>query len=222
MVHIVVCVSGEREENMCILEEAAAIKYVCKQLVLIGQQGGGGSGGEAADKKEVVVVLLAELLLEQDREVAAILNKLPHMVRDEICILGRGLQSQSFARAINPFAAWWLIWPIQNDAKNLKTDWNPGIWVLIWESSARAILWIPTWQGLDGFQKSLRSCALDERSLSIGRVKEIQLLCELEEPLKTFISLSIVIYIYKNSFSYFMSELLYEKLWNRFCRESWS
>ena len=54
-VHIVVCVSGEREENMCILEEAAAIKYVCKQLVLIGQQGGGGSGGEVAEKKEVVV-----------------------------------------------------------------------------------------------------------------------------------------------------------------------
>ena len=100
--HIVVFVADEREENMCILEEAAAIKYVCKQLVLIGQQGGGGSGGETAEKKEVVVVLLAELLLEQDREVAAILNKLPHMVRDEICILGWGLQSQSLARAINP------------------------------------------------------------------------------------------------------------------------
>ena len=37
---------------------------------------------------------------------------------------------------------------------------------------ARAIKWIPTWQGLGGFQKSLRSCALDGSSLSIGRVKK--------------------------------------------------
>ena len=66
---------------------------------------------------------------------------------------------------------WWLIWPIQNDAKILKNDWNLGTWVLIWEYSARAIQWIPTWQVLDGFQKLLRPCALDESSLSIGRVK---------------------------------------------------
>ena len=44
-------------------------------------------------------------------------------------------------------------------AKNLKNDWNPGTWVLIWEFSARAIQWVPTRQGLDGFQKSLRPCA---------------------------------------------------------------
>ena len=55
--------------------------------------------------------------------------------------------------------------------KNLKNDWNLGIWVLIWEYSSRAIPWIPTWQGLDGFQRLLRPCALDESSLSIGRVK---------------------------------------------------
>ena len=55
--------------------------------------------------------------------------------------------------------------------KNLKYDWNPCIWVLIWEHSSRAIQWIPTWQGLDGFQRFLRSCAFDESSLSIGRVK---------------------------------------------------
>ena len=29
-----------------------------------------------------------------------------------------------------------------------------------------------TQQGLDGFQESLRACALDESSLSLGRVKE--------------------------------------------------
>ena len=46
--------------------------------------------------------------------------------------------------------------------KILKTDWNPGTWVLIWEHSARAIQRIPTWQGFDGFQKSLHPYALDE------------------------------------------------------------
>ena len=51
---------------------------------------------------------------------------------------------------------------IQNHAKNLKIIWNLGTWILIWEYSTRAILWIPTWQGLDGFQRSLRHCALDE------------------------------------------------------------
>ena len=29
-------------------------------------------------------------------------------------------------------SVWWLIWPTQNDAKTLKNDRNPGIWVLIW------------------------------------------------------------------------------------------
>ena len=50
--------------------------------------------------------------------------------------------------------------------KNLRNDWNPGIW----EYSSRAIQWIPTWHGLDGFQRFLHPCALDESSLSIGRV----------------------------------------------------
>ena len=54
--------------------------------------------------------------------------------------------------------------------KNLINDWNPGKWELIWEYSVRAILWIPTWQGLDGFQRYLHPCVLDESSLDIGRV----------------------------------------------------
>ena len=54
--------------------------------------------------------------------------------------------------------------------KNPENDRNPAKWVLIWEYSARAIKWIPRWQGLDDFQKSLHPCALDESSLSIGRV----------------------------------------------------
>ena len=56
-------------------------------------------------------------------------------------------------------------------SKISENDWNPGRWVLIWEHSSRAIQWIPTWQGLVGFQRCLRSCAFDESSLSIGRVK---------------------------------------------------
>ena len=63
--------------------------------------------------------------------------------------------------------------PIQNDAKDLKNDWNADTWVLIWEYFTRAIQWIPAWQGIDGFQKSLRPCALDESSLSIRRVHNI-------------------------------------------------
>ena len=49
--------------------------------------------------------------------------------------------------------------------------WNPGIWVLIWMHSVRAFQWIPTWQGLEGFQESLRPCALDKSILSIWRFK---------------------------------------------------
>ena len=56
------------------------------------------------------------------------------------------------------------------------SDWNPDTWVLIWETSVRAIQWIPTWhsQGLGGFQKYLCPCASDESSLSNGRVKKIE------------------------------------------------
>ena len=46
-------------------------------------------------------------------------------------------------------------------SKKLKNDWNPGKWVLIWEYSERAFQWVPTWQGLGVFQKSLRPCALN-------------------------------------------------------------
>ena len=45
--------------------------------------------------------------------------------------------------------------------------------VLIWEFLVRAIQWIPTQQGLDGFQKSLHPCALDASSLGIGRVNPV-------------------------------------------------
>ena len=58
--------------------------------------------------------------------------------------------------------------------KTLKNDWNPGTWVLIWEYSARAILWVPTWQGLDGLQQSLHPCAFDESSFSVGSVNPLR------------------------------------------------
>ena len=63
----------------------------------------------------------------------------------------------------------WLIWPLENDAKILK---NTGTWILICEYLLRAIQWIPIWQGLDGFYESLRPCALDKITLSIGRVND--------------------------------------------------
>ena len=57
---------------------------------------------------------------------------------------------------------------------NIKNDGNPVTsGLLLGQYSARASQWIPTWQGLDGFQISLRHCDLDERSLSIERVKLI-------------------------------------------------
>ena len=55
-----------------------------------------------------------------------------------------------------------------------KKDWNPGKWVLIWEYSAKAIQWIPTWQDLDGFRRSLHPCASDESSPSIVRVNGLR------------------------------------------------
>ena len=61
---------------------------------------------------------------------------------------------------------------IQNDAKNYRNDWNPGTWVLTWEYSVRVIQWKAAWQGLDGFQNSLHPSALDESSLSIGRINQ--------------------------------------------------
>ena len=57
------------------------------------------------------------------------------------------------------------------DVKKLKDYLNPGKTVLIWECSARAIKWIPTWHGLDGFKRSMYACPLDKSSLSIRRVK---------------------------------------------------
>ena len=59
-----------------------------------------------------------------------------------------------------------LIW-IQKDVKNLKNDWKPGICVLIWKYSAIFIQWIPTSQGLGGFQYYMHPCALDKSILSI-------------------------------------------------------
>ena len=57
---------------------------------------------------------------------------------------------------------------MQKDAKNLKNDRNPGKWVFIGENLARAIRWIPIWQGLNVFQQSCLFCAFDQSSLSIG------------------------------------------------------
>ena len=78
----------------------------------------------------------------------------------------------------------WPIWPIQSDANNLKNYWNPGKWVLILKYSLRAIQWIPAWQGLDGFYKTLRCCDLDKSCLGIGRVNVI--VRSIEDPRQQF------------------------------------
>ena len=46
--------------------------------------------------------------------------------------------------------------------KKSENDWKPGKWVIIWEYSERPIQWTPTWQGLDGSQKTLRPCDLNK------------------------------------------------------------
>ena len=77
---------------------------------------------------------------------------------------------------LKPVCCWWLIWPIQNDAKKVMHEkWlKPCHVAWCWyssESIQRELpQWIPTWQGLNGFQRFLCSCALDESSVSIGRV----------------------------------------------------
>ena len=50
--------------------------------------------------------------------------------------------------------------------KTLKKDWTPRTY------SVRAILWIPPWHGLNGFQKSSHPRALDKSSIGIGRVNQ--------------------------------------------------
>ena len=46
-----------------------------------------------------------------------------------------------------------------------KNDWSPGKWVLIQKCSACAIQLVPTWLGLNGFQKFLPLYALDKSSI---------------------------------------------------------
>ena len=56
--------------------------------------------------------------------------------------------------------------------KKPEKSQKPWQMVLIWEYAVRAFQWIPTWQGLDGFQKS--SClALDESSFRVGKVNYV-------------------------------------------------
>ena len=92
-----------------------------------------------------------------------------------------------WAMIINPYAAGGLNLADTKWHKKFSRmhDWNPGIWVLTWESSARAIQWIPTWQGFQCF--SLKRCvlvlwmkmasALDRLKCSLSQVLSEQRLC---------------------------------------------
>ena len=80
-------------------------------------------------------------------------------------------RSVHFIFRINePLCCWWLIWPIQYDVK------NPEKWLKPWQMGTHLRVLsesYPTWQDLDGFQKSLLPRALEENSFSIGRVKVV-------------------------------------------------
>ena len=132
-----------------------------------------------------------------------------------------------------PLCCWWLIWPMQNDAKHLKNDKKTCTRVLIWEYrwtwiwrttvrrifaydgwcawsqsnayqvfviciwqilhmtdqfswshwvchiqvhlySVKAFQWIPTWHGLDGFQKSPRHCAWKKVASALEELRFIR------------------------------------------------
>ena len=75
----------------------------------------------------------------------------------------------------------------------------------------RAIEWEHTWQGLDGFRKSLHSCEMDKSSLSIRRVSCVDLPTDfLLSPKKCrYGSPSDEIYKF-----FILSEVWYELLYN--------
>ena len=56
--------------------------------------------------------------------------------------------------------------------KKMKNDLNHGVWVLVWEYSARAFHWIPTWQALNGFQNFLHFSPMDKSNLSMERINQ--------------------------------------------------
>ena len=65
--------------------------------------------------------------------------------------------------SINPYVAGGYFCQYKMMKKNEK-------WLKPWHIGTHLI--VPTWQGLDGFEKSLCPCALGESSLCIGMVKE--------------------------------------------------
>ena len=90
----------------------------------------------------------------------------------KVSIIGRW--STYFSTIILTFCWWWLFLPIQYYAKKtLKNDRNHGLWVFIWEYSARVFQWIPTWQGSNDFQFFLHFSPMNESSLSMERVKTV-------------------------------------------------
>ena len=59
---------------------------------------------------------------------------------------------------LNDAGGWFGLYKmVQKPEKNYR---NRATWVLIWEYSERAFQWIPTYQGIDVFQKYSRPCAL--------------------------------------------------------------
>ena len=74
---------------------------------------------------------------------------------------------------LNPLSCWLLIWPIQNDAKNWKylKPWQMGTHLRVLDKSYPMNTNIAGFRWFSNF--FLHSCALEEISLSIGRVNMI-------------------------------------------------
>ena len=87
------------------------------------------------------IITIACHCLDVHSETCTLLETYPHWVKflttkDCItfvvhCLPLTSIVSLVVVFHINPLCCWWLIWPIQNEAKKLKNNWNPGIWVLI-------------------------------------------------------------------------------------------
>ncbi|KAK3103454.1 hypothetical protein FSP39_019371 [Pinctada imbricata] len=70
--------SGDQEENICILEEAVAIRFVCRRQEIEQQT------RRSPGKDDVIIALLRELQEEQDKEIASILEGIVNLDESEL------------------------------------------------------------------------------------------------------------------------------------------
>ena len=97
----------------------------------------------------------------------------------------------TLAGTFKPLCCCCLIWPIQNDAKSLKNDWNPDIRVLIWKYSARAvcgkssrIIFSQSWRILVGYGPNLHCNPSILIAVKSGLTISLKCMAYLEEDFK--------------------------------------